>query len=77
SRVPVREGAEIVDTSGRSVGVVTSGGFGPTLQAPIAMGYVETALSKAGTPLSALVRGQPVPMEVATTPFVPQRYYRG
>lgn len=77
SRVPVREGSEIVDESGRKVGVVTSGGFGPTLEAPVAMGYVETALAKVGTALTAIVRGKPVPMEVASTPFVPQRYYRG
>ena len=77
SRVPVREGAELVDAEGRTVGVVTSGGFGPTLGAPVAMGYVETALAKPGTELSAMVRGKPVPLEVAKTPFVPQRYYRG
>jgi len=77
ARVPVREGAELVDADGRKVGVVTSGGFGPTLEAPVAMGYVETALAKVGTQLAAMVRGKPVPVEVASTPFVPQRYYRG
>ena len=77
SRVPVRDGAELVDESGRKVGIVTSGSFGPTLSAPVAMGYVETALAKAGTKLSAMVRGKAVPVEVAKTPFVPQRYYRG
>ena len=77
ARVPVREGAELVDADGRKVGVVTSGGFGPTLEAPVAMGYVETALAKPGTQLAAMVRGKPVPVEVASTPFVPQRYYRG
>lgn len=77
ARVPVREGTELVDASGRKVGIVTSGGFGPTLEAPVAMGYVETALAKPGTALSAMVRGKAVPVEVATTPFVPQRYYRG
>ena len=77
ARVPVREGAELVDANGRKVGVVTSGGFGPTLEAPVAMGYVETALAKPGTQLAAMVRGKPVPVEVASTPFVPQRYYRG
>lgn len=77
SRVPVREGAELVDAAGRVVGVVTSGGFGPTLEAPVAMGYVETALAQPGTALSALVRGKPVPVEVVRTPFVAQRYYRG
>lgn len=76
-KMPVRDGAEVVDDSGRVVGKVTSGGFGPTLGGPVAMGYVETALSKIGTALNALVRGKPVPIEVAKTPFVPQRYYRG
>ncbi|HRP67858.1 MAG TPA: glycine cleavage system aminomethyltransferase GcvT, partial [Thauera sp.] len=61
ARVPVREGAELVDADGRKVGVVTSGGFGPTLEAPVAMGYVDTALAKVGTPLSAMVRGKAVP----------------
>ncbi len=76
-KMPVRDGAEIVNESGRVVGNITSGGFGPTLGGPIAMGYVETALSKIGTMLNALVRGKPVPIEVAKTPFVSQRYYRG
>ncbi len=77
SRVPVRDGADLVDESGRKVGTVTSGSFGPTLSAPVAMGYVETAFAKAGAKLSAIVRDKPVPVEVAKTPFVPQRYYRG
>lgn len=77
ARMPVREGAELVDDSGRKVGIVTSGGFGPTLEAPVAMGYVETAFAQIGTALNAIVRGKPVPIEVAATPFVPQRYYRG
>lgn len=76
-RMPVREGAELVDGEGRAVGRVTSGGFGPTLGAPAAMGYVATASSQPGTALQAIVRGKPVPVEVAKTPFVPQRYYRG
>jgi aminomethyltransferase len=76
-RMPVREGAELVDAEGRVVGKVTSGGFGPTVGAPVAMGYVETAQSKVGTALQAIVRGKPVPVEVARTPFVEQRYYRG
>jgi len=76
-KMPVRDGAELVDASGRPVGKVTSGGFGPTLGGPVAMGYVETALASIGTPLNAIVRDKPVPVEVAKTPFVPQRYYRG
>ena len=76
-RLPVREGAEIVDANGVVVGKVTSGGFGPTVNGPVAMGYVTTAHAAVGTALQAIVRGKPVPVEVAKTPFVPQRYYRG
>ena len=76
-RMPVREGAELVDAAGRVVGKVTSGGFGPTIGAPVAMGFVETSHAPIGTSLNAIVRGKPVPVEVAKTPFVPQRYYRG
>ncbi|WP_194721430.1 glycine cleavage system aminomethyltransferase GcvT [Noviherbaspirillum malthae] len=76
-RMPVREGAELVDASGRSIGKVTSGSFGPTVSAPVAMGYVETDAARIGTALQAIVRGKPVPVEVAKTPFTPQRYYRG
>lgn len=76
-RMPVREGAELVDGEGRTVGRVTSGGFAPTLGAPVAMGYVSPALAVPGTALQAIVRGKPVPVEVAKTPFVAQRYHRG
>lgn len=76
-RMPVREGAELVDGEGKTVGKVTSGGFGPTLAAPVAMGYVAAALAQPGTALRAIVRGKPVAVEVAKTPFVPQRYFRG
>jgi len=76
-RMPVREGAELVDREGRPVGKVTSGGFAPTVGAPVAMGYVAAELAQPGTALQALVRGKPVAVEVAKTPFVPQRYYRG
>ena len=76
-RVPVREGAELVDGTGRAVGRVTSGGFGPTVGGPIAMGYVETASARAGTKLQATVRGRPIAVEVVELPFVRQRYYRG
>ncbi len=76
-RVPVREHTELQDLSGRRVGEVTSGLLGPTVDQPVAMGYVETALAVTGTRLQALVRGKPVPMVVADLPFVPARYYRG
>ncbi|MGB7193276.1 MAG: glycine cleavage system aminomethyltransferase GcvT [Collimonas pratensis] len=76
-RMPVREGAELVDADGKVIGKVTSGGFGPTLDKPVAMGYVETAFAKVGTQLHALVRGKAVPVEVAAMPFTPARYFRG
>ncbi len=76
-RAPVREGSVIEDLEGNEVGLVTSGGFGANLDAPVAMGYVKTDLAKVGTPLHAVVRGKPRPVTVAKTPFVPQRYYRG
>jgi aminomethyltransferase len=75
-RAPAREGSEIADKSGRIVGKVTSGGFGPTLNAPIAMGYVETALAGDGTALDLIVRGKPLPAHVVPLPFVPHRYRR-
>lgn len=76
-RMPVREGAELVDADGRVVGKVTSGGFGPSVGAPVAMGYVEAKLAALGTGLNAIVRGQPVPVTLAALPFVPTRYQRG
>ena len=76
-RTPVREGAEIVDASGKVVGKVCSGGFGPTLGAPLAMGYVDLAHTALDTPLSAVVRGKNVPLKVSKMPFVAPRYYRG
>ena len=76
-RAPVREGAEIVDEQGNIIGVITSGGFGPTLQAPIAMGYVPTEYAAIGTQLQALVRGKQRAITVAKMPLVAQRYHRG
>jgi len=75
-KVPAREGAEIRDESGRPVGVVTSGGFGATVGGPIAMGYIETALSGPGTKLTLVVRGRTLLAEVVPLPFVPHRYFR-
>ena len=76
-RVPVREGTELQDASGRKVGSVTSGLLSPTLNQPIALAYVEPASAAIGTTLQALVRGKAVPMQVQATPFVPPRYHRG
>jgi aminomethyltransferase len=74
-RVPVREGALIFHES-EQVGVITSGGFAPSLNAPIAMGYVAFAYSGLGNALEAEVRGKRVPMTVTQTPFTPHRYHR-
>ncbi|MGA7805881.1 glycine cleavage T C-terminal barrel domain-containing protein, partial [Bradyrhizobium sp.] len=77
-RAPVREGASLFadGASSAPIGAVTSGGFGPTLNAPLAMGYVPAALSAPGTQLFAELRGQRLPLEVAATPFVPNTYKR-
>lgn len=76
-RAPAREGTEIVDAAGTKIGVVTSGGFGPTLNAPVAMGYVDAAHAKTGTPVNLIVRGKALPAIVADMPFIPHNYYRG
>jgi aminomethyltransferase len=76
-RAPAREGAEIIDVSGAPIGRVTSGGFGPTVGAPIAMGYVATSQAEVGTPVGLVVRGKPLPATVAALPFQPHAYYRG
>lgn len=76
-RAPVREGVDIVTAAGEVIGKVTSGGFGPTKGAPVAMGYVAAAHAAEGTQVFASVRGKQLPCRVAGMPFVPQRYYRG
>ncbi|MGO4738341.1 glycine cleavage system aminomethyltransferase GcvT [Bosea sp. 2KB_26] len=75
-RAPAREGADIATPEGEIVGKVTSGGFGPTLNAPCAMGYVAKAHSAPGTRLDLIVRGKPLAATVAPMPFVPNRYKR-
>jgi aminomethyltransferase len=75
-RAPAREGTEIQNIEGETVGVVTSGSFGPTVNGPVAQGYVDTTYAKAGTPLKLIVRGKALEAEVATLPFVPAKYKR-
>jgi aminomethyltransferase len=75
-RQPVREGALILDGEGSEVGRITSGTFSPTLQRPIAMGYVATPLSEPGTKLKLEQRGKLFEATVTTLPFVPHRYHR-
>jgi len=76
-RAPARESVEIQSTDGKKIGVVTSGGFGPTVGGPVAMGYVGPDFSKTGTGLQLMVRGKALPARVADMPFTPHRYYRG
>lgn len=75
-RQPAREGAQIAGENGEIVGVITSGGFAPSLDRAIAMGYVAAAHSAPGTKLDALVRGKPLPAQVVAFPFFPHRYVR-
>jgi aminomethyltransferase len=76
-RVPVREGAHIVDEAGKAIGRVTSGTVGPSVGQPIAMAYVPAALAAPGTVVHADVRGKRQPLRVTSMPFAPHRYFRG
>jgi aminomethyltransferase len=76
-RIPVREHTELQSLDGKRIGEVTSGLLGPSIDKPVAMGYVATEFAVLGTKVNAMVRGKAVPMEVAAMPFVPNRYYRG
>ncbi|EIM26044.1 glycine cleavage system aminomethyltransferase GcvT [Microvirga lotononidis] len=75
-RAPAREGTIITTPDGHEVGIVTSGGFGPTVNGPVAMGYVAKEVSAVGTDLHLIVRGKPLPAKVAAMPFAPHRYKR-
>jgi len=75
-RQPVREGALVLDGEGNEIGKVTSGGFSPSLQRPIAMGYVAAPFAEPGTALKLEQRGKLFDARVAPMPFVPHRYYR-
>lgn len=75
-RQPVREGASVVDAEGAGIGKVTSGGFSPTLEVPIAMAYVPLAYAAPGTRLTLSARGREFAGTVVAMPFVPHRYNR-
>ncbi|HEX6142007.1 MAG TPA: glycine cleavage system aminomethyltransferase GcvT [Geminicoccaceae bacterium] len=75
-RAPAREGAEIQDEDGARVGRITSGGFGPTVGGPVALGYVDRRLAASGSRVQLVVRGRPYPATVADLPFVPHNYKR-
>ena len=76
-RIPVREHVKLENMDGQTVGEVTSGLLGPTIDRPIIMAYVKADYAAPGTELYAMVRGKPVPVTVSAMPFVPTRYYRG
>ena len=75
-RAPARADTVVVAEDGTEAGLVTSGGFSPTLGAPVAMGYARRDLAADGTPVQLLVRGKPLPARVVPLPFVPTRYAR-
>ncbi|WP_341914130.1 glycine cleavage system aminomethyltransferase GcvT [Polaromonas sp. YR568] len=76
-RIPVRDHTALQSLDGTPIGEVTSGLLGPSIDKPVAMGYVKPEFSAMGTRVNAIVRGKPVPMEVSPMPFVPNRYFRG
>ncbi|MCV2360858.1 glycine cleavage system aminomethyltransferase GcvT [Paucibacter sp. TC2R-5] len=76
-RMPVREGAKLVNADGLEVGVVTSGTLGPTVGKPVALAYLSKEYSAIGTEVFAIVRDKRTPMTVSSTPFTPNGYFRG
>ena len=76
-RAPAREHTEIQDLDGQTIGEVTSGGFGPSVGGPVAMGYVDVPHNKTSTTVNLIVRGKPMPAMVTKLPFVPNNYFRG
>lgn len=75
-RAPAREGTEITAKDGQKIGTITSGGFGPSLKGPCAMGYVESTHAALGTDVFLIVRGTPMPGKIVPMPFVPHRFHR-
>jgi aminomethyltransferase len=76
-RMPVREGAQVVNSEGQELGTVTSGSLGPSLNQPVALAYIDMPYTPIGTQVFAVVRDKKVPMTVTALPFVPNGYYRG
>jgi len=76
-RIPVRDHTALQSVDGAPIGEVTSGLLGPSINQPVAIGYVTPEFAALGTVIHALVRGKPVRMQVSAMPFVPTRYYRG
>ena len=75
-RAPAREHTEITDGDGNRIGEITSGGYGPTVEGPVAMGYVATQFAEEGQEVTLMVRGKPMPAHIAPLPFVPSRFHK-
>ncbi len=75
-RAPARQGVEIQDDQGNTIGQITSGGFGPTVGGPVAMGYVSADHSAQGESVNLIIRGKPQPAQIVALPFVTQNYKR-
>jgi aminomethyltransferase len=75
-RAPAREGTEVRSADGAAIGKVTSGGFGPTVNGPVSMGYVAREHAAPGTAVQLIVRDKPMPASIVALPFVPHRYAR-
>lgn len=75
-RAPARAGVELQDLDGNPIGTITSGGFGPTVGAPVAMGYVTTKHSQPNTQINLIIRGKAQPATIVALPFVTQNYKR-
>jgi aminomethyltransferase len=75
-RAPIRESVELQNDRGQKIGIVTSGGFGPTVSAPVIMAYVDAAYAAAGVQVNAMLRGTPTPVTVVDMPFAPHSYRR-
>lgn len=76
-RAPARQGTVIQDVDGREIGAVTSGGYGPSVEAPVAMGYVAKTASQPNTEVRLVVRGKAIPGRVAKLPFITPGYHKG
>ncbi len=76
-RAPAREGTIIQNMDGQEIGVITSGGFGPSAEGPVAMGYVKRKYARVGTKINLVIRGKAKPAKIIKLPFVPNNFYRG
>jgi len=76
-KLPAREGTQILSKNGKIIGEITSGGYSPSLQAPIAMGYINAEILQKNCEILLSVRGNSLPAEIVSLPFVEHKYFRG